>query len=231
MCAGLPAWSIYSTAALPIDLSRQLRSQPQPGKLGATSNARIANEPLWQALRDWRLAVAREKQVSAFVILHNSGIDELCDKQPATLGELEKLSKFGRKKTERYGVDVLKIIERFRNKSPAAIEEEPTKENPLTAPERETLALLNSGLGLAEIAVKRQVQLQTVLVNVSELVGRRQFPYILDWLPRERYDLIYEAAAKTGWQRLKPIKESLPEEFSYGEIRLVVAHQRAQSAS
>ncbi len=28
---------------------------------------------------------------------------------------------------------------------------------------------------------------------------------------------------------LKPIKESLPEEITYGEIRLVAAHQRVQS--
>jgi len=102
---------------------------------------------------------------------------------------------------------------------------------PLTAPQRETLTLLNSGFDLAAIAARRQVQLQTVLVNVAELVGRGSHPFRSEWLPSERYEQIQQAGAKVGWDRLKPIKESLPEEFTYGEIRLVAAHRKAQSIS
>jgi helix-turn-helix protein len=72
--------------------------------------------------------------------------------------------------------------------------------------------------------------LQTVLVNVAELVARREYPYRSEWLPHDRYNEISAADAATGWQRLKPIKELLSVEITYGEIRLVAAHRRAQAA-
>jgi len=44
-----------------------------------------------------------------------------------------------------------------------------------------------------------------------------------------KYDLIRKTGARIGWDRFKPIKELLPEEITYGEIRLVDAHQRMQA--
>jgi uncharacterized protein YpbB len=100
---------------------------------------------------------------------------------------------------------------------------------PLTAPERETLALLQRGCDLGEIAVIRNVQIQTVQSLVLRLVKRGEHPFLEEWMPRHRYDQIQRTGAKVGWERLKPIKELLPEEISYGEIRLVAAHQRLQT--
>ena|SRR5438128_9078485 len=102
----------------------------------------------------------------------------------------------------------------------------PKAQFPLTAPERETLALLQRGCDLGEMAVIRDVRIQTVHSLVSELVKQGEHPFREEWMPRDRYDRIQQTGAKVGWERLKPIKELLPEEFSYGEIRLVAAHQR-----
>lgn len=82
-----------------------LKSEPPP---------QAADADLWQALRHWRLEKAREKKVSAFIILHNSGIDELCETMPSTLDDLRRLSKFGPKKTGVYGQEVLRIIAKYR---------------------------------------------------------------------------------------------------------------------
>jgi ATP-dependent DNA helicase RecQ len=218
-------------AGLPDSIARAGAAEPAQKNITASPSAAAANSGLREALRQWRLATAREKQVSAFVILFNSGLDELCDKQPSTLDELQKIAGFGPKKTERYGTEVLEIINRFRTSPPATIHAAEKKPAPLTTPERETLTLLTSGFDLAAIAARRQVQLQTVLVNVSELVGRGAHPFQMEWLPQERYEQIQIAGAKVGWERLKPIKESLPEEITYGEIRLVAAHQRSKSPS
>jgi len=61
------------------------------------------------------------------------------------------------------------------------------------------------------------------------LVKRGEHPFLEEWMPRHRYDQIQQTGAKVGWERLKPIKELLPEEISYGEIRLVAARQRLQT--
>src|SRR5262249_990980 len=89
---------------------------------------------------------------------------------------------------------------------------------------------LNKEHSFEEIARIRRVGIQTVVTAVSELVQRGDVPFRPHWIAQDRYALIRDAGLKVGWQRLKPIKEALPQEFSYDEIRLVAAHQRFQIA-
>ena len=69
--------------------------------------------PLWQALREWRLTMAREQKVSAFIILYNSTLREICKKKPVTLEALRQIEKMGPRKTARYGERILEIIACF----------------------------------------------------------------------------------------------------------------------
>jgi ATP-dependent DNA helicase RecQ len=213
VCAGLPEW-IMQSAPAPAERSGTQAAQGQ-----------IVSD-LREALRRWRLATARERQVSAFVILFNSGLDELCERQPSTLEELRNIPNFGPRKTGRYGKEILEIIQRFRTKAPALAECDSKK--PLTAPERETLLLLQHGCSLAEIASRRNVQLETSNAHVSDLVRRGKYPFQHSWVPQPKYDEIRQAGEKAGWECLRPIRDLLPEDYSYGEIRLVAAHLHSQ---
>lgn len=114
VCAGLPPLQPHavSTSFSP-QRSFGPKSRPEAGD-ASPSAARAANPELWDALRAWRLEKAREKKVSAFVILFNSGLDELCEKLPSSLDDLRKLSKFGPKKAGLYGDEVLEIIYEFQ---------------------------------------------------------------------------------------------------------------------
>jgi len=134
VCAGLPEWISRTAPAPVISATGAARLEKR-----ATSDERNSN--LREALRAWRLTEAQSRQVSAFVILYNSCLDELCEKQPSTVAELRKITNFGPRKTERYGSAVLEIIERFRT-HPFTVPESPI---PLTAPEREALALRRRG--------------------------------------------------------------------------------------
>jgi len=100
---------------------------------------------------------------------------------------------------------------------------------PMSPQARESLNLLNKGLSFAEIARRRGRTLQSVENLFGAMVERGQCPYRTEWVQSSRYNQICLVAQKVGWDRLKPIKESLPEEITYGEIRLVAAHQRVQS--
>jgi ATP-dependent DNA helicase RecQ len=111
VCSSFPKWSSQAAPAR----KPAMDHEPQNAQRGeAESGPSIANKELWEALREWRLSVAREKKVSAFIILFNSALAELCEKMPSTLEELKTLSKFGPRKTEAYGPMVLEIIDRFR---------------------------------------------------------------------------------------------------------------------
>ena len=62
---------------------------------------------------------------------------------------------------------------------------------------------------------------------VAEMIEAGDAKFRESWFGAEKYAEISEACERLGTDLLKPIKEALPEEISYDEIRLVVAHLRA----
>src|SRR5260370_897501 len=61
----------------------------------------------------------------------------------------------------------------------------------------------------------------------SDLIERGDAEFQPNWLPAERYNQIAAACQQLGMDRLKPLKEALPPEIPYEEIRLVIARLRA----
>jgi len=63
---------------------------------------------------------------------------------------------------------------------------------------------------------------------VADLVERGESEFQSGWIRADHRDKIEEACGRLGTERLKPVKDALPEEVSYGEIRLVAAYLRRQ---
>ena len=70
-----------------------------------------ADDGLVERLRQWRLERSREDGVPAFVVLHDSTLRELAAVQPQSHGELAAIKGLGPTKLERYGDDLLAVIE------------------------------------------------------------------------------------------------------------------------
>jgi ATP-dependent DNA helicase RecQ len=70
-----------------------------------------ADSGLVERLRFWRLQRARDDGVPAYVVLHDATIVELASVQPRSLSELGAVKGFGPVKVERYGEDVLAVVE------------------------------------------------------------------------------------------------------------------------
>ena len=69
---------------------------------------------LRERLRQWRQEVAKERKVPAFVVMHDTSLDDLCRRRPASLDELRQVHGFGEKKTADYGPEILKVLSEFR---------------------------------------------------------------------------------------------------------------------
>jgi ATP-dependent DNA helicase RecQ len=127
-----------------------------------------------------------------------------------------------------YGQKLLDAVARFDKGERAS--SVPEKK---TAPALETLRLIAEGKSFEEIAQIRGRQLTTVVNGVASLVEQGQLEFRAAWVDRTRLPIIEAACAKLGTERLKNLKDSLPPEITYEEIRLVVAklrHQKAQGA-
>jgi DNA helicase-2/ATP-dependent DNA helicase PcrA len=64
-----------------------------------------------QRLRDWRLERARADNVPPYVVFHDSVLQAIAAARPASLGELAQISGVGPAKLERYGAEVLALVE------------------------------------------------------------------------------------------------------------------------
>jgi ATP-dependent DNA helicase RecQ len=178
-------------------------------------------------LREWRRKTAKEQGMPAFVVLHDSSLDEICRMQPSSVAELLKITGIGERKAERYGPGILSALKRYREGARAAGLTEKK-----AAPALETLQLLAEGKSLEDIASIRGRQLSTVVNAVAGLVEKGEVEFRPEWMDRNKIAVIEAACTRLGFERLerlKPLKETLPPEITYDEIRLVVARMRRAS--
>lgn len=69
---------------------------------------------LREHLREWRRGISRELSVPAFIVMHDTTLDELCRVRPSTLAQLRRVSGFGDRKVERYGPKLLAALKEFK---------------------------------------------------------------------------------------------------------------------
>ncbi len=192
------------------------------GKGGSTSDV---DPELRDYLREWRRAAAKQQGVPAFVVMHDTSLEELCRLKPTSLSALLRVSGFGEKKTELHGEQILDAIKRFLDGerfTPAL----PVKHS---KPAEETIRLLREGRTFQDIANVRGRQLSTVVATVADLVERGELDFHPGWVREDTRSKIEEACARLGFGRLRTLKDALPPEVTFDEIRLVAAQLRRQN--
>ncbi|MGA7684629.1 MAG: RecQ family ATP-dependent DNA helicase [Terriglobales bacterium] len=181
------------------------------------------DDELAEYLREWRRGIAREKKVAAFVVLHDSTLEELCRKRPSTIAELMRVRGIGEHKAEVYGEEILQALRNFAAGTRAMIVARSREQ----APEEETLRLLNEGKTLEEIARIRARQISTVIGTVAGLIEAGRVKLDERWISPGAGPLIEAACVAHGLESLRDIKDAVPAYVSFNDIRLVVAGMRA----
>ncbi|MEV0847705.1 DNA helicase RecQ [Streptomyces sp. NPDC049954] len=69
-----------------------------------------ADLPLFEALRAWRAAQAREQGVPAYVIFHDATLREIVQSRPASVADLAGITGVGEKKRATYGEGVIEAL-------------------------------------------------------------------------------------------------------------------------
>jgi DNA helicase-2/ATP-dependent DNA helicase PcrA len=68
------------------------------------------DDPLYEALKRWRLETAKAEERPAYVIFHNSTLAEIVRRSPRSREELATVPGVGPAKLERYGDEVLAVL-------------------------------------------------------------------------------------------------------------------------
>ncbi|WP_189158574.1 DNA helicase RecQ [Lentzea pudingi] len=81
--------------------------------------------PLYEALREWRAAQAREQGMPAYVIFHDATLKSIAASRPGSLAALGAVSGVGQAKLTKYGEQILEVVAVGGPASPAAPAEAP----------------------------------------------------------------------------------------------------------
>lgn len=185
------------------------------------------NEELYEKLRTLRSSLASEKSLAPFMVFHDSTLKEMASTFPCTKDALLNIKGVGLKKFESYGEDFLSVIKEYSDKNnidPIIITKTRNKrKESLLERYNTTYELYEENLDLDTISKLRGYTKNTVIEHLSQC---NKTGLEVDWSKfidePLKEESILSAINTAGLEKLKAIKELLPDDISYEDIKLVI---------
>ncbi len=178
----------------------------------------IDDRGLFEALRTLRKTLADAENYPPYMIFNDASLEQMAARRPRTPEDFRKITGVGERKLERYGAIFISEIRRFCERQSSS--SQPVKKQ---SSEYVTLEMLNQDMDLDEITLKRNLSLNTIYAHIEKLILSGENINIEKLVKKEKIETISRVVLELGGETLKPIKERLGDNFSYGEIRLVRA--------
>ena len=148
---------------VPLELRREVASKSvKPAGSAASQLVRSEERETWEALRTLRRKLAEEHGVPPYVIFPDATLLEMLRSQPATLGDMARISGVGARKLERYGQAFLDVLQGSAApaKSPADLR-------------HELITLARAGMTPAQIARQLDCSEKNVYTLLAEAIGEQ----------------------------------------------------------
>ena len=200
----------------------------------------IANpyeEDLLHALKDLRKELAAEDDVPPYVVLSDATLMEMATYLPLNKADFRKISGFGEAKIERYGRDFWQLMVEYCGEHQLEsrihlLTSKPRKERIErdSDTKKQTLRLFRDGYDIERIAVLRELTVSTIESHLAYYVlnGTVQLEEVLD---EEAIKAIRKVLFEKDISMMSGIKQALPEEYTYGQIRMVLADATRKRSS
>jgi ATP-dependent DNA helicase RecQ len=185
---------------------------------------------LLDRLDDLRREFSNEEKLPPYMILSDSTLRSIMDQIPLNKTELLAIVGMTQVKYSKYGSSILEVTAPFAN-------ERKTKEKTTYTRKHNnkshviTYELLQDGKSIEEIASIRNFSVNTI---EDHLVRCHSEDYPINWdelISEEYKDIIIQTIHELGASKLKPIKDALPEEVSYFQIKAVIAKEQMKARS
>jgi hypothetical protein len=186
------------------------------------------------ALRRWRDKKAQQEEregVSRYRILTRAVLRQIADTLPQDPEALAAINGIGKRTVERYGTEILGIVSDHcrRQGIDAAAAPRPAQQPKTDADGGEvstrliSYGLYQEGLSIEAIATRRSLKPNTIAGHLSHYIRSGKLA-VTDFIDQEKITRIAEVLAQTGPDALSLVKQTLGEDYSYGEIKMVQAH-------
>ena len=215
-------------AALDDDKKKSTASKTK----NSSEESKIENSQLFNMLRHWRNTLAEESNVPAYVVMHQKTLVEISATMPDSIAALSKVKGIGKLKANKYGPDIIDIVRRYKKDNGMTVEGnifdglddlEPTKKEQKTDTKLVTRNMfVEDGLTIEQIAKKRSLTISTVVNHLCHYVAQGEIEPT-DIMTPERVEAIADYLATAPNQGVVATHGALKGEYSYDEIRLVMA--------
>ncbi len=209
------SWSVFRG-----QLAVKIAIDKQQTTATATYNPRKEEaELLFEKLRKLRKQIGDRNSLAPYMIFADSSLKLMAQLRPKTLADFANLSGVNEYKAQQYGDSFISAILEFSelHKLPVSI---PSKS------QMTTLELHQQGLNVAEIAQKRGFASSTIYNHLSELLEMNQPVALNKLVTADKQQAIIKAIEQIGDASLKTLKDSLTDDYSYAEIKLVRGWKR-----
>ena len=206
-------------------------------KLPDYTESDIDHPQLFRTLKDWRSQKARTEEVAHFQILHQQVLIQIAVCLPDNTADLKKIHGVGPKTIEKYGEELVAMVLAYRKEhgidrvmlpEPKEVPQKdvPVKKKALSDNTKQTsLDMFNNGLTIARIAEERGLVQSTIEGHLSFFVGNGTLD-INRLLSPEKQQAIEKQLAMAHHNSLGKVKNALGDDYSYGEIRIMMAFQK-----
>lgn len=189
---------------------------------------------LFAELKTVRTAFARDENVPPYVIFSDATLVEMATFLPLDSDEMSRISGVGELKLQKYGADFLSVIRhycaekgldsRIDLKTPKREKKQRAKRNEKGQNTYQiSLEMFLAGMDVGAIARTRGVTQSTVENHLVRFIPTGEIG-LEDLVPDYKINEIRDAIEKfRDVGAISPIKEHLGENFTYGEIRAVLA--------
>lgn len=191
----------------------------------------VYEEELFESLKSLRMELSIKEEVPAYVIFSDATLLELATYLPLNLEDMQRISGFGEVKTARYGETFLACITKYcsEHKLASKIFEKVSSGRKrvrdikpvINETKAETLRMFRERKTVAEIATLRDLTISTIENHLTSFLPLGEIA-ITDLVPQEKITVIQKALGKNGYMPLKYLKDTLGDDYTYGEIRAVI---------
>ena len=181
---------------------------------------------LFNQLREVRKKAADRFMQSGYLICPDDVLREVARKQPKSKFELLNINGFNSRMFNKLGNDFLEIISSHKPKESLKKATKETQELPQNIVE--TKRLLEKKYTLKEIAETRKLSEAVISMQIETIVEFEPDTDISSLIKKDILQTIIDEAEK-GFDNLKDLKERLPSQITYPEIRIAISKIRAAS--
>lgn len=197
----------------------------------------IEHPELFQQLKEWRSRKAKEQGVAHFQILHQRVLIQIAVNLPDNGRELKNIKGVGKKTIEKYGEELLALVTAYRKKHGIdkvilpEVKDAPGKKTPPgkaasgSNTRQISFDMINQGFTVAGIAEERGLAESTIQVHLCSFIETGDLD-VNRLLSPEKQAAIDAALDRDPDNSLKAVKNALGERYSYGDIKLMVAHRK-----